>query len=121
MPRHWSDKSSARRSPRPERTGSPGRKRPTGFVDEQALSLREGGASYSAIARGLELQRATDAHNAFIRALCKREGDQRHQLVTRESARLDDLELRIRQRDAADPEKVARRLLAVGKLREALP
>lgn len=123
MPRHGSDHSSgsrSSRSERPERTGGPSRRPPSGDVDEQVLRLRETGASYSAIARGLELRRAVDAHRAFVRAVGRREGEERRQLVTSESARLDKLELRIRQRDAGDQEKVERRLLAVVRLREAL-
>jgi hypothetical protein len=40
--------------------------------------------------------------------------------VERERARLDTLEARIRSRDADEPEKMERRLLALGKMREAL-
>jgi hypothetical protein len=89
-------------------------------VDAQVLALREGGSSFSAIARRLELHRAVDAHQSFLRALATYAGSDRRQLVEGEEERLDRLEKRIRTRDAADPEKVERRLLAVGKLREAL-
>jgi hypothetical protein len=89
-------------------------------VDEEALALREEGASYSAIARRLELSRAVDAHAAFIRALRLRTGDEREQVISREHVRLDLLEVRIRERDAAQPEKLARRLTALETLR-ALP
>ncbi len=118
MPRHGYNRDSA---PRPERTRTPTRRVASGDVDEQVLRLRETGASYSAIARGLELRRAVDAHRAFIRAVGRREGEERRNLVIRESARLDALELRIRDRDAAFPDKVAHRLLGVNHLREALP
>lgn len=50
----------------------------------------------------------------------KSEGDERTRLVQRESGRLDTLETRIRTRDAAEPEKMERRLLALAKLREKL-
>jgi hypothetical protein len=83
--------------------------------------MRENGASYSAIARGLELRLAVDAHRAFVRAVARRPDDERTQLVARESARLDQLEVRIRNRDAGDPSKIERRILAVEKLRAALP
>jgi len=89
-------------------------------VDDQALKLRETGASYSAIARRLKLERATDAHAAFIRALRTREEEERQRLVTTESGRLDELEARVRERHAADPDTLARRLQAVGNLRAAL-
>lgn len=120
MPRHASNGHSSTRPDFSERPrGQSGRS--SGDGDEQVLRLRETGASYSAVARSLGLRRALDAHRAFVRAVNKREGDERHQLVTREMARLDQLEIRIRQRDAGDDEKVERRLLALQRLREALP
>jgi hypothetical protein len=90
-------------------------------VDEQALSLREADMSYAAIARKLELSRAVDAHKAFIRAVLSRRGDEQPSLVANERVRLDRLELRIRERDAADPDRLQRRLRAVARLRAALP
>ncbi|MHB8438659.1 MAG: hypothetical protein ACYDD4_05790 [Acidimicrobiales bacterium] len=89
-------------------------------VDTQALALREGGSSFSAIARKLELGRAMDAHRSFLRALRSHDGPQRKQLVDNEEARLDRLEQRIRNRDAAEPSKIERRLLGVEKLRESI-
>lgn len=41
-------------------------------------------------------------------------------MVVREQQRLDALEQRIRTRDAAEPEKLERRLAALAKLREGL-
>jgi cytidylate kinase len=41
-------------------------------------------------------------------------------LVKNEEVRLDELEQRIRERDAADVEKVERRLQGVKKLRESI-
>jgi hypothetical protein len=41
-------------------------------------------------------------------------------MVVREHQRLDALEARIRSRDAAEPEKLERRLTALSKLREGL-
>jgi hypothetical protein len=55
-----------------------------------------------------------------LRALRRREGEERNVLVDRETARLAQLEARIRTRDAEDPEKMERRLLALAKLREQL-
>lgn len=121
MGRHNADRNArGGRRARPERPIRGGRKRSSDETDELALRRRETGASYSAIARGLELPRAADAYDAFIRALRRREGEERRLLVARESERLDQLEVRIRERDAAEPDKVARRLLGVGHLREAL-
>lgn len=99
----------------------PRRQRPaTREVDAEALALRQCGDSFSAIARRLDLHRAIDAHRSFVRALDACHGNDRRQLVEREEERLDRLEERIRARDAADPEKVSRRLMGVDKLREAL-
>jgi hypothetical protein len=89
-------------------------------TDAQALALREAGSSFSAIARMLELERAVDAHRCFVRALNAHDGKQRRQLVDNEEARLDRLEERIRDRDAADATKIARRLQGVTNLREAI-
>jgi hypothetical protein len=85
------------------------------------LTLRESGKSFSAIARALGFERATEAHRSYVRALGSREGDERRQLIKNEEARLEQLELRIRQRDADDASKIERRLLGVQKLREAIP
>lgn len=63
-------------------------------------------------------KRAVDAQAAFLRALRQRDGDERSRLVQRESDRLDKLETRIRTRDATEPEKMERRLVALEKLRE---
>ena len=123
MPRSRKDSRSGKRST-PERRESsrPFRPRRLGAreLDAQVLSLRETGNSYSAIARSLELGRATDAHKSFIRALGAYEGAERQRLVGNEEARLDLLEDRIRSRDQADPAKVERRLSGVEKLREAV-
>jgi len=118
MPRrnHEERRSTRSRDSEPIRRSRPGARN----VDEEALSRREEGQSYSAIARSLELPRAMSAHEAFIRALEHRSGDERRALVEREAARLDTLEERIRTRDAADPEKVARRLAGVEVLRTSL-
>jgi hypothetical protein len=89
-------------------------------IDREALELREGGASYSAIARHLELRRAVDAHRAFIRALHGLSHEERSNVTGNEERRLDALESRIRERDADKPDKIARRIEAVGQLRAAL-
>jgi len=72
------------------------------------------------VASSVGFKRAVDAQAAFLRALRQREGEERSRLTQRESDRLDQLETRIRTRDAADPEKMERRLLALAKLREKL-
>jgi hypothetical protein len=121
MPRNGPETARSTGERRPERPmRSADRKRPAN-VDEQALSLREADASYSKIARRLELRRATDAHRAFIRAVGARTGEEQRLLVANEQGRLDKLETRIRARDAQDTEKLERRLAAVAKLRASLP
>jgi hypothetical protein len=120
MPRRDSNNSREARPIRPERARSMERRAPVN-VDEQALSLREANASYSSIARRLSLKRATDAHRAFVRALSSRGTEEQRNLVANEQARLDKLEVRIKDRDAHDPEKLQRRLEAVAKLRASLP
>jgi hypothetical protein len=82
--------------------------------------MRESGSSFSAIARRLELGRAIDAHKSLIRAFGTHDGAERKQLLENENARLDLLEQRIRDRDAAEPTKIERRLVGVSKLREAM-
>ncbi len=122
VPRHTHTTMQQRRSTSgPERSKPSRRQRPpTQEVDAQALALRENGSSYSAIARRLELGRAVDAHRSFVRALGAHAGAERQRLIDNEEARLDLLERRIRERDAADPEKITRRLMGVEKLREAI-
>ena len=82
--------------------------------------MREQGDSYAAIARTLELKRATDARQAFLRALRNHPEPERKLMVARERQRLDVLEARIRARDAEEPEKLERRLTALAAIREGL-
>jgi hypothetical protein len=122
VPRHTHGSQRARRTaPSPDRAGGSRRRSPSRDIDAQAFSLRESGNSFSAIARTLGLDRATDAHRSYIRALGTHEGDERRRLIKNEDGRLDELEQRIRQRDAGDVTKLERRLLGLEKLREAIP
>ena len=82
--------------------------------------MRDSGHSYAAVARSLGFKRAVDARSAFLRALRQRGGEERTNLIQREAARLDELETRIRTRDANDPEKMERRLGALRQMREEL-
>jgi hypothetical protein len=88
--------------------------------DEQVLALRDSGKTYAAVASSLGFERSVDAQAAFLRALRQCESEERGRLAQRESDRLDQLETRIRTRDAAEPEKLERGLLALAKLREKL-
>ena len=103
---------------RPQRAVGP--RQPRRNIDEEIVSLREKGESYSAVARALGLKRAMDAHAAFVRAVRSRPEAERVALSKRESLRLDQLEKRIRSRDAEDPVKLERRLTALEALRQAL-
>lgn len=121
MPRRTRPRTARKHEAKPERSGTSKRQRPATLdVDAQVLSMRQDGNSFSAIARRLELHRATDAHRSFVRALGTYSGNDRRRLVEGEEERLDRLEERIRTRDAEDPEKAERRLMGVVKLREAL-
>jgi hypothetical protein len=84
------------------------------------LRLREQGRSYAAVARTLGLKRANDARAAFLRALRAAPEGERKLIARREYQRLDELEARIRSRDAAAPEKLERRLEALAGLRRGL-
>jgi hypothetical protein len=122
VPRHTHGSQRARRTaPSSDRAGGSRRRTPSRDIDAQAFSLRESGKSFSAIARTLGFDRATEAHRSYIRALGTHEGDERRQLIKNEDARLDELEQRIRQRDAGDVTKLERRLLGLENLREAIP
>ena len=55
-----------------------------------------------------------------MRALRSRPEPDRGQIVAREHERLDKLEARIRDRDAAVPDKLERRLTALATLRQGL-
>jgi len=89
-------------------------------MDGEALALREQGRSYAAIARTLGFKRATDARAAFLRALRAAPEEERPRIARREYQRLDQLEIRIRARDAAAPDKLERRLAALAALRRGL-
>ncbi|HYA43990.1 MAG TPA: hypothetical protein VED59_00165 [Acidimicrobiales bacterium] len=93
---------------------------PRRSIDADALALREDGRSFAAIAQALGLKRATDARQAFIRGLRSRPEHERKLIVARELERLDVLEARVRTRDAQDPDKLKRRLVALAALREGL-
>ena len=84
------------------------------------MALRERGSSYAAIASTLGLKRATDAREAFLRALRAAPDDEHALIAQREHQRLDELEARIRARDAAVPDKLDRRLAALATLRRGL-
>lgn len=122
VPRHTHQpRSKKRSSAKPERGGSSRRQRVSApEIDARVLAFREDGTSFSTIARLMELERAVDAHRCFVRALNAHQGEDRRRLVGNEELRLDRLEARIRDRDAADATKIARRLRGVTNLRVAM-
>jgi hypothetical protein len=72
------------------------------------------------VARNLGIKRATSAQAAFVRAMRSLPENERKALAGRESQRLDQLEVRIRSRDAAEPAKMERHLAALEALRQAI-
>jgi len=95
-------------------------RQPRRDLDEEVVVLREQGQSYSAVARTLGIKRAVDAQAAFVRAMHRLPDGERNALYKRESERLDQLEARIRSRDAAEPVKLERHLVALGALRDSM-
>jgi hypothetical protein len=72
------------------------------------------------VARTLRIRRAVDAQAAFVRAMRKLPDQERAAPYKREPDRLDQLEARIRSRDAEQPAKMERHLTALGALRESM-
>lgn len=89
-------------------------------LDEEVVALRERGQSYSAVASALGMKRATNAQEAFVRAMRSLPENERKALQGREAARLDQLEVRIRSRDANEPVKMERHLVALEALRQTI-
>jgi hypothetical protein len=69
------------------------------------------------VAQALGMERSLDAQAAFLRALRRLDPELRGAASSRELERLDQLEARIRARDQNEPDKMARRLGALDKLR----
>jgi hypothetical protein len=90
-------------------------------TDREALTLREEGRSFAAIARTVGLKRAADAREAFLRELRTRPDEERQAVVKHEVQRLDELEARIRARDAEEPDRLQTRLAALATMRANLP
>lgn len=114
-----------KRSARPDRDSDDGPsfsgpRRSRRNVDQEVVALRDGGQSYSAVAGALGLKRAVDAQEAFVRGMRSLSESEGSALRAREMRRLDQLEARIRSRDANEPEKMARHLNGLAALREAM-
>lgn len=105
---------------REDRPSFSGPRQPRRGLDEEVVALRERGQSYSAVASALGLKRAVNAQEAFVRAMRNLPQGEGKALRARELARLDQLEARIRSRDADEPAKMARHLGALAALRETM-
>ena len=68
---------------------------PRRSLDEEVVELRERGQSYSAVASALGINDG-EPQEAFIRVMRSLPENERNALHARESARLDQLEVRIR-------------------------
>jgi hypothetical protein len=88
--------------------------------DDTVLTLREGGRSYTNIARTLGLDGVAQANAAFNRALRRLPAGEQEASRGREMARLDALGERLRHRDDLDEAEKARRRKALERLRTAL-
>ncbi|MHB8330464.1 MAG: hypothetical protein ACYDD6_12725 [Acidimicrobiales bacterium] len=88
--------------------------------DEQALSMRDHGRSFAAIARSLGYEGALAANAGFIRALRLRPSPEQRTLRDRELHRLDVLATRVGERADLGTEEVARRMRGVERLRQTL-
>ena len=97
-----------------------GPRQPRRNLDAEFVALREQGRSYSAVAGALGIKRAFNAQEAFIRVMRSLPEKERRALQARESARLDQLEVRIRTRDADQPVKMERHLAGLEALRETM-
>jgi hypothetical protein len=88
--------------------------------DDEALSLREQGRSFAAIARALGFEGASPANAAFNRALRRLPPSDQEHSRKREMARLDVLGERLRQRQDLDEAEMARRARTLERLRKKL-
>jgi hypothetical protein len=105
---------------REDRPSFSGPRQPRRGLDEEVVALRDRGNSYSAVASALGLKRAVDAQEAFLRAMRSLSENEAKALRARELARLDQLEARIRSRDANEPAKMTRHLNALAELRQTM-
>jgi len=89
-------------------------------IDDRALELRRDGRSFAAIAKHLGLAKASEANEAFNRALRTRPSGQQAALRAEESLRLDKLVVKVQSRTDLDEDVVNRQLRAIARLRETL-
>jgi hypothetical protein len=89
-------------------------------TDEQVLQFRRRGRSFSAIARDLGLARATDASDAFLRAVRTRPPDEEDDLRREEYDRLDRLTAQATSDASLDTAEVAKRLRTIERMRQLM-
>ena len=89
-------------------------------TDERALELRRDGRSFASIAKELGLAKASEANEAFNRALRTRPTRQQAILRDEEALRLDKLTAKVQSRTDLAEGDVKRQLRAIARLREVL-
>lgn len=89
-------------------------------IDEQALVLRRQSKAFGSIAEALGLSRATDANEAFNRALRRRPPEEQVTIRVEENGRLDRLRDAVTADAGRTKEEIAERLRAVDRLRARL-
>ncbi len=89
-------------------------------IDEQALVLRGQAKGFGKIAEALGLERASDANEAFNRALRRHPADEQEAIRAAENRRLDRLAAAASADDSRTKEELAKSLRAVERLRSRL-
>ena len=92
----------------------------TSTRDDEVLELRTAGQSFAAIARKQGHGRASEAREAFNRAIRRRPAKVRAGLRIQEIARLDAMVEAFRSSRKLDQAEIAKRLRAVDQLRASL-
>ena len=88
--------------------------------EARVLGLRREGRSFAAIAKELGYERASQANDAFNRALREQPAAEQATLRKEEGVRLDALESRVRSLTDLDADEVERRLRTIARLRQVL-
>ena len=89
-------------------------------LDDRALALRRQSKGFGKIAQVLGLSRASDANEAFNRALRRRSPEEQAVIRVEENGRLDRLREAVTADDHRTKEEVEKRLRAIERLRTRL-
>ena len=89
-------------------------------IDEQALVLRRRSKGFGTIVQALGLSRASDANEAFNRALRRRSPEEQAAIRSEENVRLDRLRKAVTADTDRTQDEIAKRLRAVDRLRARL-